>query len=201
MFKKAANNENRNPLDTDLTRETSEKLKELKKICKKQQSSFWETRYNELRDSENDTFWNIWEKCDENVASNKNPEVVDGEKWEKYYSDLLSDINKRNQTTPQKIVKKKIPKDNSTFSNELINPQELRKILKKFKQGKSPGLDRISNEMIKCSFEILKNCFVKLFNLVFIVDYIPNIWCKGLITPVHKNGDPTEPDNFRPYVY
>ena len=32
-----------NPLDIDLTKETSEKLKEFKKICKKQQSSFWDT--------------------------------------------------------------------------------------------------------------------------------------------------------------
>ena len=43
MFKKAANNANRNLLDTDLTKDTSEKLKEFKKICKKQQSSFWDT--------------------------------------------------------------------------------------------------------------------------------------------------------------
>ena len=93
MFKNAENNANRNPLDTDLTEETSEKLKEFKKICKKQQSSFWDTRNNELRDSENGTFWNIWKKCDENIASNKNPKVVDGEKWEKYSSDIFSDIN------------------------------------------------------------------------------------------------------------
>ena len=33
----------------------------------------------------------------------------------KYYSDLFSDINKRNQTTPQKTVQKKISEDNSTF--------------------------------------------------------------------------------------
>ena len=71
-----------------------------------------------------------------------------------------------------KTAKKKISKDNSTFLNELTNPQELRKILKKLKLGKSPGLDRISNEMIKCSFEILKNCFVKLFNLILTVGYI-----------------------------
>ena len=79
----------------------------MKKICKKQQSSFWNTRNNALRDSENDTFWNIWKKCDENSASNKNPKV-DGQKWEKYYSDPFSDINKKNQTTPQKTAKKKI---------------------------------------------------------------------------------------------
>ena len=99
-------------------------------------------------------------KCDEHIASNKNPKVVDGEKWDKYYSGLFSNINKRNQATPQKIVKKKISKDNSTFVNELTSPQELTKILKKLKQGSSPRLDRISNEMMKCSFEILKNCFV-----------------------------------------
>ena len=106
MFKKAANNANRNLLDTDLTKETSEKLKEFKKMSKMQQSSFWDTRNNELRESENDTFWNIWKKCDENIASNKNPKAVDGQKWEKYYSDLFSDINKRDQTTPQKTAKK-----------------------------------------------------------------------------------------------
>ena len=99
---------------------------------------------------------------------------------------------------PKTSQKRKISKDNSTFLNELTNPQEIRKILKKLKPGKSPGLDRISNEMIQCSFEILKNCFVKLFNLNLTVGYILNIWCKGLITPAHKNGDPTEPDNFRP---
>ena len=109
LFKKAANNTNRNPLDTDLTKETSEKLNEFKKICKKPQLSFRETRNNELRDSQNDTFWNIWKKCDESIASNKNPKVVDGEKWEKYYSGLASDINKINQATPpKKIVEKKV---------------------------------------------------------------------------------------------
>ena len=51
--------------------------------------------------------------------------------------------------------------------------------------------------MIKFLFEILKNRFAKLYNLILTVGDILNIWCKGLITPVHKNGDPTEPYNFR----
>ena len=109
---------------------------------------------------------------------------------------FLAMLTKESKPLPKKIVKKKISKDNSTFLNELTHRQELRKILKKLKQGISQGLDRISKEMMKCSFEILKNCFVKLFNLILTVGYIPNIWCKRLITPVHKNGDPTEPDNF-----
>ena len=27
---------------------------------------------------------------------------------------------------------------------------------------------------------------------------VPAIWCKEFITPVHKNGDPFDPDNYRP---
>ena len=76
MFKKAVNNANRNPLDTNLTKESSEKLKEFKKICKRQQSSFWKTRNNELRDSENDPFCNIWKNCDRSTASIKDPKGV-----------------------------------------------------------------------------------------------------------------------------
>ena len=74
----------------------------------------------------------------------------------------------------------------------------MKTIIKLLKNGKSPGIDRISNEMIKHSFEILKNCFVKLFNLIIPARYEPNEWCNGLITPVHKSGDPSSPDKFRP---
>ena len=87
---------------------------------------------------------------------------------------------------------------NSSFLNKLTNCQELKKIIKLLKNGKSPGIDRISNEMTKRSFKILKNCFVELFNLIICARYVPNEWCKGLITPVHKSGDPSNPDNFRP---
>ena len=52
--------------------------------------------------------------------------------------------------------------------------------------------------MIKASFDILKPAYLKLFNLMIAVGQVPAIWCKGLITPVHKNGDPFDPDNYRP---
>ena len=93
-----------------MTKETSEKLKDFRKTCKKQQSSFWDTQNNEFRDSENDTFWKILKKCDENIASNKNPKAVDGENGRNITQTFFSDINKRNQTTPQKQSKRKYQK-------------------------------------------------------------------------------------------
>ena len=87
--------------------------------------------------------------------------------------------------------------ESSSLSN-LTNFKELWKVLKKLKNGKAAGIDRVSNEMIKASFDILKPAYLKLFNLIITVGQVPAIWCKGLITPVHKNGDPFDPDNYRP---
>ena len=44
----------------------------------------------------------------------------------------------------------------------------------------------------------LRKAYAKLFNLAFTVGEVPNIWCKGLITPVFKNGDAFNPENYRP---
>ena len=27
---------------------------------------------------------------------------------------------------------------------------------------------------------------------------VPSIWCKGVISPIHKSGDPLNPENYRP---
>ena len=52
--------------------------------------------------------------------------------------------------------------------------------------------------MIKASFDTLRKAYAKLFNLGLTVGEVPNIWCKGLITPVFKNGDAFNRENYRP---
>ena len=52
--------------------------------------------------------------------------------------------------------------------------------------------------MLKYSFPVLKDCFVKLFNLILKVGKAPVTWHKGLISPIHKKGDPSNPDSFWP---
>ena len=37
-----------------------------------------------------------------------------------------------------------------------------------------------------------------LINLILKISVLPESWCKGVITPVHKGGDPFDPDNYRP---
>ena len=157
-----------------------------------------DNRARELSETSNGKFWDIWKKCDENITT-KSPIACDGKKWESFYSNLFKDYDSNQfvNTLNTSVNQKKISKEHNQFINKLTSGAELKKIVKSLKNGKSPGIDRVSNEMIKRSFAILENCFVKLFNLILTVGCVPDIWCKGLITPVHKKGDSSNPDNFR----
>ena len=53
--------------------------------------------------------------------------------------------------------------------------KEEKTVLKRLRNGKSPGLDRISNEVIKASFDKLRKAYAKLFNLALTVGEVPNI--------------------------
>ena len=47
--------------------------------------------------------------------------------------------------------------------------------------------------MLKCSQSYLLVCFRKLFNKVLTTGKFPEIWSKGFIVPIYKNGPPDDP--------
>ena len=75
--------------------------------------------------------------------------------------------------------------------------QEVRKTVKKLKNKKAASSNLIKNEILKASCEILMNVYIKLFNLVLDTGIYPSFWCDGLITPILKTGDKSDPGNYR----
>ena len=96
----------------------------------------------------------------------------------------------------QKLTKleEEIP---NNFLDEPISEVEVLSAAKKLKNNKSAYSDRIKNEMLKCSVKILLKLYQKLFNLVLETGNFPDQWCEGLITPIFKSGDKTDPNNYR----
>ncbi len=58
-------------------------------------------------------------------------------------------------------------------------------------------VDSILNEMLKHTDQRFKLAMLKLFNDVLCVGFFPEIWNKGLISPIHKSGDKLDPNNYR----
>jgi len=71
-----------------------------------------------------------------------------------------------------------------------IKPIILTELLDKIqtqKLQKACGVDGILNEIIKYTDHKFKLAF--LFNFILSLVIFPNIWNKGLITPIYKNGE------------
>lgn len=83
-----------------------------------------------------------------------------------------------------------------TLNND-ITSSELQKAFSKLKSGKSPGLDSISNEMLKASQTYINPCLLKLFNAVFRSGHYPGKWSESYLCPIFKSVDPKQPENYR----
>jgi hypothetical protein len=71
---------------------------------------------------------------------------------------------------------------------------------KKIKTKKAAYSDRINNEMIKCSVDILSNGFAKVFNTIKKSGNFPRAWCEGLITPIFKSGNKLDKITFASFT-
>ena len=92
-------------------------------------------------------------------------------------------------------------KENSkNLLNELdteITIEEIIKTAKKIKSKRAAHSDKINNEMIKYSVDILANGFIKVFNTIMKSGKFPTLWCDGLISPIFKSGNKLDPSNYR----
>ena len=78
-----------------------------------------------------------------------------------------------------------------------ITDHEIINATKKIKTKKATYSDQISNEMIKASADILIKGFNKAFNTILTAGKFPTSWCEGLITPIYKTGNRSDPNNYR----
>jgi hypothetical protein len=84
--------------------------------------------------------------------------------------------------------------------NELsvtISESEISQAISKIKCNKAPGLDNISNYMIKYGQSALLPVFKRVFIACLSNSLYPNSWANGCIITLHKSGDPTDPKNYR----
>ena len=76
--------------------------------------------------------------------------------------------------------------------------EDVRKAVKKLKGGKSPGVDTITSEMLKCGGECLLEWLRGVCNACTVEGKVMNYWMRAIIVPIYKGkGDRSECKNYR----
>ena len=118
------------------------------------------------------SFWDMWKSFDDKYQNDSQPRLTDGNVWEQYYAKLFQQNNDLQPTKWANEIKKDY---HGPALNKQISDREIQKSVQRLKKGKSPGMDRISNEMIIASYPIMKDAFHKLFNFIFSSRNVPEI--------------------------
>ena len=84
------------------------------------------------------------------------------------------------------------------FDIKPVTKQQLRKIVKKMKGGRSHGLDYIDSYSLKISYPILEDAIHHLVNLSIQKKTFAKPWKIQLVMPLHKKGDKHLGSNYSP---
>lgn len=199
--RKIANLKRRDPLNKDVRNEYHVVLKEYRNLLKNKQQNYKNEKLNQLSDTHihSQSFWKIFKTLPETPKQDTPPPIEQTE-WLRHFGQLHSAPDTNNvqqQTIITELQHMECRKDDLNELDYPISARELKRMAKKLKNKKAASSDLIQNEMIKASCDLLMNVYMKLFSLVLNTGIFPSGWCEGLITPIFKAGDKSDPGNYR----
>ena len=78
-----------------------------------------------------------------------------------------------------------------------ISEKEIADAVQNTKNGKATGKNNIYNEFLKCSKNDIGKSLTHLFNTILSSGNYPEDRSFGFMTPIHKKGNKTDPENYR----
>ena len=192
------------PRDTWVRNHYFKKFREYTKARKKANKEYKQSILNQLATLHEDkpkAYWNLLNELKQNTDSikSRHSNTIDPQTW-------ISHFNKLNSVQPEfhsrieelKTLLHDLEKPRCFNEMDMpISQSEISKAISKLKSNKSPGMDNISNQMLKHGQHAFLPSLKKLFNMCLSSGTYPNTWATGVITTIHKSGDINEPNNYR----
>ena len=143
-------------------------------------------------------FWKTLRNSSDDLGFNETKKMPQPSEWLHHFETLHSEhkLKKEQEEILESLKNYEKIKDLFNELDGVITEDELVKAAKKLKSRKTAYTDKIKNEMIKTSVEILSKGFLKVFNNILTSGKFPEMWTEGLIIPIHKSGNLLDPNNY-----
>ena len=169
----------------------SETKRLFKNVVKRNKMKFKDGLLQEMNWKKKDakTFWKLLDKLDQKQGDDILKENISPNRWVSHFKEVLYNTN-----TPKSLPKNTREERPLGFP---ISDEEIKLGTYILRQGKAPGYDSISNEMISCLLDTNPGLIKKLLSALLLNPSTVNKWQTSMITPVHKKGTKSNPNNYR----
>ena len=115
-------------------------------------------------------------------------------RWKEHFQEVL---NRPEPAHPAEIDTDLEEAQKLEIDTAAPTKEEIRHVLKGMKNGKSPGIDNITGELLRADMETATDQIHKITSMVWSKEQTPDDWRKGLIIKLAKKGDLTICGNWR----
>ena len=144
-------------------------------------------------------------------ASTSTPQAVDGtvltsdesklRRWAEHFASVTQCSSQVSEVVLEALPSIQAPSENSspTDDEELCSPiteEEISTAISQLRNGKAPGLDGISSEVLKLGRDASVYWLSSIFTIIWSEETVPSDWTKQLVVTIHKKGSRSECDNF-----
>ena len=154
---------------------------------------------NDMRNKEPKVFWKMFKK----KAPDKSCNATSNDLF-KHFQNLAAQNEYAGENNSNEHDRSYNEGENredrrSTFEelDVKITIDEIVKSCNKLRSDKAPSLDNILYEYFKTSHDIIGAALELVFNYILDTGKYPPSWSKGVIIPLHKKGDTSDPNNYR----
>lgn len=103
-----------------------------------------------------------------------------------------------NENTLSSLIHADTSAQPSSFFAHPTDPAEVERLIMQLHEGKASGIDDISSALIKKIKDSIIVPLTAIFNISLATGIFPYAWKLAVISPIHKCGLKTSPENYRP---
>ena len=152
----------RMPENYDQKKTLAEHKKSLKKMVKNKKSEYKDTILQKMKwsNKKSKLFWKLLDKLRHNQNDQSFIAGISGERWVKHFSNVLQNKGA--------LDEKRLPTNTTPVGplDSEITTEEIKLASYILKNGKSPGIDNISNKMLSSLLEVKPEIIEKSFNSI-----------------------------------
>ena len=180
-----------NAKDPSLKSELYSKKKELKKLIRSNKVKFKNDILEQMKQSKSDSkkFWKLLDKLEKKKDDSVFKQGISIHRWVSHFQSIF-----RNSEIDHVLPKNN--RENGVLDRE-ISDEEMKLAAYILRNGKAPGFDSISNEMLQCFLEVRPEILRRFVNSILKNPRIREKWSISMINPLHKAGSKMDPDNYR----